>query len=346
MNGWVKRLRQLMSVVVAGGAMAFATHVVVPRDVLPSRTGPLLSDARSWGYQLQNAQPDRISPLIDVLVIDSQRNVGPLETLTPETVQRFQQRLDGSKRLVLAYLSIGEAEAYRHYWWPHWRALPPRWLAEENSDWKGNYKIRFWDAQWQKIFIAPKPTLLDAALERVMTSHKPYVDRIIDAGFDGIYLDRVDAYEDWRDKRPSAEADMVQFVTEIAAYARQRRPGFLVVPQNAEELLRNADYRKRIDGIAKEDLMFGVDHTETENKARDVQASAQFLALVKAEKKPVFVVEYLTDAEKRTRAEARMREYGFVLHFADRALNRAPIPMLTNTAPPAVTQPSVARPKG
>jgi cysteinyl-tRNA synthetase len=53
-----------------------------------------------------------------------------------------------------------------------------------------------------------------------------YLDRILDAGFDGVYLDLVDAFEDWVPREegdsgwPRAEQDMVDFVRAIADHAR------------------------------------------------------------------------------------------------------------------------------
>ncbi|TAN37800.1 MAG: hypothetical protein EPN23_04615 [Verrucomicrobia bacterium] len=43
-----------------------------------------------------------------------------------------------------AYLSIGEAGDYRGYWEKEWSAQPPTWLGAENPDWKGNFKVRYW----------------------------------------------------------------------------------------------------------------------------------------------------------------------------------------------------------
>jgi len=52
----------------------------------------------------------------------------------------------------------------------------PSWLDKENPDWPGNYKVRFWDSGWQAIIFQ-------------------YLDKILAQGFDGVYLDLVDAYE-------------------------------------------------------------------------------------------------------------------------------------------------------
>ena len=50
-----------------------------------------------------------------------------------------------------------------------------------------------------------------------------YLDRIIDAGFDGIYVDGVDKFEQWKRRRPSALADMVELLGAIASHARELR---------------------------------------------------------------------------------------------------------------------------
>ena len=81
-------------------------------------------------------------------------------------------------RLVIAYMSIGEAEDYRYYWEPAWSVNPPSWLETEN--WEGNYKVRYWDSDWQKI---------------IFGNEDSYLKKVLDAGFDGVYLDIIDAFE-------------------------------------------------------------------------------------------------------------------------------------------------------
>ena len=77
---------------------------------------------------------------------------------------------------MLTYESIGEAEDYRDYWQSGWKSAKPSWMLGENPDWEGNYSVKFWDPAWQKIVYAR-------------------VDAAIKAGYQGMYLDIVDAYE-------------------------------------------------------------------------------------------------------------------------------------------------------
>jgi cysteinyl-tRNA synthetase len=340
----MKTLKLLLILLVIGASLYGLAQIESPRGKLPPRTGPAIADARSWGYQLQEALPDRIAAGLDVLIVDFANGAASGEALSAGDVQRYRQRPDGSQRIVLAYLSVGEAESYRYYWQSHWRAVPPHWLAKENKDWKRNYHVRFWEPGWQRLIVHPRTTMLDQILDRGMAARKPYLDRILEAGFDGVYMDRVDAYYEWEKERSTAEADMIAFVTAISTYAKSRKSGFMVVPQNAEELLNHPNYRRQIDAIAKEDLLFGVGGQEVENPARDAARSIQLLNKARAENRPVFVVEYLADPEKRRRAQQRMAEQGFVLHFASRALDQPPEILEPLPTRPVVTPPPIMLP--
>jgi len=113
----------------------------------------------------------------DVLIIDLFYE----ETaLTPADVALLKSKAGGGSRLVIAYMSIGEAEDYRYYWQSGWQADPPSWLCAENPAWPGNYLVRYWDNSWQSI---------------IYGNDDSYLKKILDAGFDGVYLDIIDAYE-------------------------------------------------------------------------------------------------------------------------------------------------------
>src|ERR1039457_4358564 len=65
-------------------------------------------------------------------------------------------------RKVIAYLSIGEAEDYRVYWQSAWRTNAPAWLLAQNPEWKGNYRVKYWQADWQKIILADADKIMAA----------------------------------------------------------------------------------------------------------------------------------------------------------------------------------------
>ena len=100
--------------------------------------------------------------------------------LTPSDLEQLREKANGGLRLLLCYMSIGEAENYRYYWNSDWITSPPSWLKAENPDWPGNYKVTYWEKGWQDI---------------IFGNNDSYLKKILDAGFDGVYLDIIDAFE-------------------------------------------------------------------------------------------------------------------------------------------------------
>lgn len=277
----------------------------------PAPPAALLSAATSWGYQLQRFDTRAAAAsAFDVLVIDYAKDGSDDTALKPADLERLKLKPDGSRRIVLAYISIGEAESYRSYWQDGWKKQPPAWLLRENPDWEENYAVCFWDPEWQSLLCG---------------SRGAYLDRILAQGFDGIYLDKCDVTDDLKHHEKKAAAlrsdlngDMVALVGKLSAYARTQRPGFLVVMQNAETLLERAELRQAIDGVAKEELLFGMDAAERPNSADDIQWSRQRLDLMRRDGKPVFVVEYLNDRTKIAKAVEQLTRLGYVPYVSDK----------------------------
>lgn len=262
----------------------------------------------TWHYQLDRiaeSLPQLAANTADLLVIDHAKSGGKL-ALSREEVERLKVRPDGSRRLVVSYMSIGEAEEFRFYWQPEWKTAPPAWLGEENCAWPQAHRVRFWLDAWKAIsFKGP-----DAFLKR-----------IVDAGFDGVYLDRVDIYEGFLKGRPSARREMIDFVIDLAATARRLKPGFLIIAQNAEDLLTERDYRRVIDGLAKESLLYGGSATGQRNKPEDIDWSASRLRLLSRDRKAVLIVEYLLKYPEIVHVRREINRLGFVPTFPTRSLD-------------------------
>ncbi|KPK87734.1 MAG: hypothetical protein AMS27_01615 [Bacteroides sp. SM23_62_1] len=102
------------------------------------------------------------------------------EPFTGSDIEALRNKANGGKRLVVSYMSIGEAEDYRYYWKSNWKKGNPEFLYKENPYWEGNYKVKYWMDEWKQI---------------IFGDENAYLDRILDAGFDGVYLDIIDAFE-------------------------------------------------------------------------------------------------------------------------------------------------------
>jgi cysteinyl-tRNA synthetase, unknown class len=97
-----------------------------------------------------------------------------------DDIYSLRAKKNNGKRMVICYMSIGEAENYRYYWNKSWSSNKPSWLLEENTDWEGNFKVQYWNPEWQDI---------------IYGTSNAYLTKILDSGFDGVYLDIVDGYE-------------------------------------------------------------------------------------------------------------------------------------------------------
>jgi len=304
------RLRVILPAL-AGAALLFAIYMPSVRErALPWWHAPSLARIGTWEYQLQSyhlAEPGRTRS--DLLVVDFSRSDpkgGPMVPLTAEEVARLQRKKGGGRRLVLAYLSVGEAEEYRYYWRPEWRASAPEWLIGENCRWPRNHVVRYWQRGWKDI---------------VFSGADSYLARIVAAGFDGVYLDRIDAHHDVERMQASAREDMERFVVELSGAAKRMKRGFLVVAQNAEDLLSSPAYRAAIDGIAKEDLLYGVGGTGKRNDRALIDWSLRQLQLMRSEGKAVLAAEYLRSAEQIASARSELKSLGIVGVFPPRALD-------------------------
>jgi cysteinyl-tRNA synthetase len=214
-------------------------------------------------------------------------------------------------RKVIAYLSIGEAEDYRAYWQHAWQTNPPAFLLAQNPEWKGNYRVKYWQAGWQKIILAG-------------------VDQIMAAGFDGVYLDIVDGFETFErdgknfiddrlnpETKQSYRRDMVDWVKTVAARVRKANPAALVIPQNGTQLLAHADFLGAVDAVGVDDLFTNGDKFQ---KAADTKYILENLGPMTAAHKPVLDVEYARSQGRQIKVRELAAQNGLVWIVTDRQL--------------------------
>ncbi|MBN2414696.1 endo alpha-1,4 polygalactosaminidase [bacterium] len=279
-----------------------------------------LGTPASWAYQLQNLDIAAIEAnrTFDLIVIDYSAEGDAGTSFSTDDIAR----LKSSGKTVLAYMSIGEAETYRFYWRDSWDANgdgkpdtgAPSWLGRENPEWEGNYKVRFWDPGWQEIIFT-------------------YLDTVISRGYDGIYMDIVDAYYYWSEEegsRPDADTLMIAFVRELRKHADAVSAGpFALVPQNGEYIIVEVnvteslkqEYLGLIDGIGVEDLFF-YGSKDNNNSWNPDQERIDLLDEYHAAGLPVLSVEYLSDPSKITRYLAAALSRGYLPYVTDRELDR------------------------
>lgn len=250
-------------------------------------------------YQLQDVkQQTLLNTNFDIAVIDIDDANFSLSEI---------KELQNQNKIIVSYLSIGEAENYRNYWIEgDYDNNPPDFIDEQNPDFPDNYKVDFWDPEWKKI-----------VFDRL--------NEIIDAGYDGVYLDIIDAYFYYEQKgRSSARKEMEDFVTEIARRGRERKPGFVVIPQNSPELVEDNEYLSVIDGLGKEDTFF-YDNRKIKNKT--LRKDLRLLKKITDEGKFVLAIDYPTKKRKQCKFIELAKRNHLIPFVSNRNLDKIEIPI-------------------
>jgi len=285
------------------------TPVATAHLPLVVASSPLdLSSVNDFLYQLQNLDLAAVGDTAyDLVVMDYSAEGDDATAFTSAQVAALK-RSPGGEKIVLAYMSIGEAEDYRFYWQEGWTPGNPAWLDVENPDWEGNYKVHYWDPAWQAIIF-------------------DYTDRLLDAGFDGAYLDLIDAYEYYAERgRATAAQEMVDFVAAIRAHARARDSGFRIFPQNAPELASLAPgYLDSVDGIGQEDIYYGYEGDDLMTPPAVTAEMEGHLDLFKDAGKLVLTVDYAAAPAHVDDAYAKSKAQGYAPFVTVRDLDQLTI---------------------
>ncbi len=217
------------------------TRGITPIPLEEARVAAADAAAPKWHYQLQNLTASDVTVMegdgINLLVTDPSAgmSVTEIKAINPECS-------------VYSYLSVGEAEDYRAYWQRSWRVGAPRFLLRKNPNWLGNYAVDVRASAWVRI--------VEFALEDIAK-----------AGYDGVYLDKLDVFDDVAELEVG---DCVAFAEKIIAYAHHL--GLRVIVQNAEEVVSALDSDDI--GWAKEDWVLDED-----GKVRSARAIADIDAV-------------------------------------------------------------------
>ncbi len=272
-----------------------------------------ISSRKPWQYILQSEGVSKErAKVVEVLslsgapyvVLDQMAggvNAGPW---TPLELQKIRAAAKGCK--VLCYLSIGEAEPYRSYWQESWLKSPPEFLAEENPEWQGSYKVKYWLKAWQeKIF--------------------PRVDEIMGQGFDGLYLDIVDAFEYFEDfdkkngLQPQCDyrLEMVNWIRRLRERCILKNRAALIFPQNGEGILEHPEVLSLIDGWAVESLW------SDGQKMQSPESLAwrwRCLQPLRDKGLPLLIVEYPKKKDLAKQLMTIIKDYNIFPSMAERSL--------------------------
>ncbi len=133
--------RGLLKMGLAVPYLSVALHEAAARQPQLDRSSGrrLLKDAKAWGVQYQKVDVGLLaSSHLDIIVLDPSLNDSARRFISRSEMDALKRKPDGSRRLVIGYLCIGEADLKRWYWPPQWRSRPPAWVGPDNVNWPGS----------------------------------------------------------------------------------------------------------------------------------------------------------------------------------------------------------------
>jgi uncharacterized protein (TIGR01370 family) len=331
-----------------------------------------LAGVRFWAYQLQgleseDAITDIVNSRYDLVVVEPSVTCDP-DFDAKDMVRRIKASYasDGiHRKWVIAYIDIGEAEEWRWYWGNHKtyeeygeckqsyidaiRTWAPWVVACDPDGWGGNYPVAYWDRKWKEIVITG--TSLGSNQGLYFNS---MLDEVVQDGFDGVYLDWVEAWEmeAVRDRAHSEGKDpgqeMLKLIREIRTYGRQYNPDFIVIQQNSSELINEVGgdaLKNAVDAIGQEGVWWdGVggndDWDDPEGYDYPSCCTNYYLTRLRAYKSagfPVFVIDYAV--KKADEVYRKAAKEGFIAYATRRSLSK-----LSTTPPqfPVLNPPVIA----
>ncbi|MDA0677029.1 MAG: endo alpha-1,4 polygalactosaminidase, partial [Chloroflexi bacterium] len=110
----------------------------------------------------------------------------------------------------------------------------------------------------------------------------------------------------------------------ISRYAKSKRPGFLIFPQNAAELGQRSDYMAVVDGIGIEGVYFGWEEPKKRSPANDTAWLEEQLARFVDAGKIVLAVDYAADRNDVASAYQSGCAHGFTPTVTDVDLAQLP----------------------
>jgi len=306
-----------------------------------------LSNVQNWMFQIQELDEDGAVETLaateyDMLVIEAGYNFSEWAYDTRQIIAKLKNKPDGKSRMLLAYVDIGQAEDYRDYWQDDWsapvgnrRGNPDFLITIDPDGWSGNFPVAYWNDDWQSLWLGTDGIVADLAR----------------FGFDGIFLDWVEAYDDDMVRKAavelgvSPENSMITFVEKLGDAGKAINPNFLVVAQNAIYLI-DADpdrYTKAIDALAVEDTWFhgwgdsdwddpdGGDQRDRHDEEYSTTARLAQISLYQKAGLPIFSVDY---ALRESNVEKVYNEAP--LHGLISLVTRVALSKLTETPPPSI----------
>lgn len=269
---------------------------IVNKDLHEVDYNTVIPKVNNWAYVIKNPSLEELKKSnIDLIVVDTELKT---RELTKDDVSSLKTKPNGTKRVVLAYLSLGMAEDYRSYWKDEWAKTAPVWLGQKHKIWKGNFYL--------KDVMAPEWTSIVAKL----------IDSTMEKGFDGIVVDGLTNVTD--------KFKLDSFLSLVAKRLKDNDGNRLLIVQDIDSQLKSVQVEKHIDGVIRQGLVYSPLSNGLRGKKNDQNVIDEDIVRLKefAQKnKLVFVVEYVS-GKQWSDVKSTLTDLPFVLYSAPLELDK------------------------
>ncbi|RDH42065.1 endo alpha-1,4 polygalactosaminidase [Zooshikella ganghwensis] len=226
-----------------------------------------LDEAKYWVYKIQNVsqkEHELINSLFDVYVLEVTTTEQGMENYDiAHLISRIKQhniKKRGVEPIVLAYVDIAQAEQWRWYYESSAdkHLIDQLSVGDDPNGWEDITVVKYWEKAWENIAIYGY-------------KGRSHVQESLKHGFDGIYMDWVEAFSDDKivniiGSKSATASKMFSFIEKIRDYARapstpNHNPNYLIVAQNASDLYEEnrSRYLGVMDAIAVEAIWYDGD---------------------------------------------------------------------------------------
>jgi cysteinyl-tRNA synthetase, unknown class len=316
----------------------------ITKENIPSTSKIKLENIKYWAYQINgNYSDDEVKKLVDskydLIVLEPTRTISKSYNYDIASVVKKlkeSKASDGiSNKLVLAYIDIGQVEDWRWYYdkIKNKTGNDNLILGADSEGWSGSYQVKYWSQDWKDIMI-------NGSKYAEGLNYNSNLQQSINDGFDGVYLDWVEAYENGSVLQAasadgvSAKLEMLKLLSELRTYTKAKKSDFYVIQQNGANLIEYSDnILNYVDGIAQEAVWYDGEGYDWDTSVSDIRedsfTTSEYLRQLTKYKnagKVVLNVEYAENCAKEVYELSRTN--GFIPYCTRRGLDK-----LTNTAP-------------
>ncbi len=287
-------------------ALGFAAFVVAGPGLAQGQSGRAAWDkVSSWAIQT-GEMPDNVQSYIDSPV-----DLAVLGPRNKNGVFWTKDDLNQIKRnkMVIAYLSVGEADPGEPYYKKSWTQGNPKWLAVGNPfghDGFGVYPVN--TPEWIRYL-------------------KQSMDRLIKTGYDGAFYDVLDVY--WNPGYPGGPSaqnmkDAIALGCELTNYARKKNPNFKILVNNASNLMNDfpdLNFGNCFDATVMESLFY----SSTDHEQSPIWFNYHIPLLKKqmTAGKKIFVLDKALIPANKARGLSESKKLGFIYFASDYAVSQA-----------------------